>query len=90
MPFGRLEKMKLAIFKDCGVHCSDADDASGGIASFWNPIIIQGMTIFSISNHVTTRFTNLKDGSSWIISNIYALNSKNARKALWTSLINAR
>lgn len=40
MPFGRLEKMKLVVFKDCGVHCSDVDDMPGGIASFWNPRLI--------------------------------------------------
>lgn len=33
MPSRRVEKIKLAIFKDCVVHCSDADGAPGGLAT---------------------------------------------------------
>lgn len=76
------EKIKLAIFGDCGVHCVDANGSSGGIATLWNPRQLSGKVVLSSPNHIATRLFNLKDGSSWIISNIYAPNGRFARKAL--------
>lgn len=86
----RVEKIKWAIFGECGTHCVDADGAFGGIATLWNPIWILVKVFFTSPNHIATRFTSQYDGSSWIISNIYAPNGKNARKMLWSSIINAR
>lgn len=86
----KVEKIKLVVFRDCKTHYVDVDEASGGIATFWNPRLLTGKIFSTSPNHIATRFTSLKDGSSWIISNIYAPNGKNARKVLWSSIINAR
>lgn len=81
MPGRKVEKIKLAIFGDCGVHYADADGSSGGI-SLWNLRLLCGKVILSSPNYIATRLYNLKDGSSYIISNIYACNGRCARKAL--------
>lgn len=44
----------------------------------------------SSSNHIATRFEHLKDGSIWVVSNIYAPNNKVARWNLWVCLCNFR
>lgn len=90
MSGSKVEKFKLAIFGDCGVHSVDVDGASGGITTLWNPRLQCGKVVLSSPNHISTRFFNLKDGSSWIISNIYAPNGRSARKSLWSSISLAR
>lgn len=59
-----MEKLKLAIFGDCGVHCVDVDGASGGIATPVESYFLCDKVILSSPNHIATRFFNLKDGSS--------------------------
>lgn len=56
MVFEKLMKMKLVVFKDCGVHCYDADKAPRGIATFWNPRMIQGSVVVSSLNHIAPIF----------------------------------
>ena len=36
------------------------------------------------------RFSNSKDGSAWVLTNVYAPNSKWGRKALWEDITNQR
>lgn len=86
----KVKKLKLAIFGDCGVHCVDGDGASGGITTLWNLILLCGKVVLSSPNHIATRYFNLKDGSSWIISNIYAPNGRSTRKSLWSSICLAK
>lgn len=36
MGLENLSKLKHNLFKDCGMHCSDAASALRGIVTFWN------------------------------------------------------
>lgn len=81
--------MKLVVFKDCGVQCYEANGVSRSIATFWNPQLVQVLAIVTSPNNIATRYFNLIDGSSWILSNIYALNGNNSRKSLWSYMMNA-
>lgn len=90
MPGCRVEKIKLVIFRECGTSCANANGAYGGTATLCNPRWLLGKVVFTSPNHIATRFTSLSDGSSWIISNIYGPNGKNAIKMLGSCIINAR
>lgn len=51
--------------------------------TFSNQDRIQGTPILRDANHVATRFKHIRDDFSWIFSNIYAPNSKTARRNFW-------
>lgn len=87
MPKDRVDKLKF--FSSSGVHGNNYVGASGGITTFWNLSFICGLQVWEESNHVTTRFHHVRDNFSWILSNIYAPNSKATRK-FWRSLADFR
>lgn len=61
----------------------DAEGASGGIVFMWNCSIIRGV-ISQGNNMASVRFWHIKDGTSWVLTNIYAPNTKWERKSFWT------
>lgn len=74
----KVEKIKM--FNFCGVHSNKSEGASGGIVTFWNLNFIRGEPLFESTNHVATKFFHVRDIFCWIQSNIYAPNSRGARK----------
>ena len=56
---------------------SDANGASGGIATMWNPDRTMGMDI-SISTHFVAKKFTTQAGSS-IVFNLYAPNTQNGK-----------
>ena len=80
----------LLVFRGGKVLVSDSDGALGGMAVYWNDICINGEFISWNRNMINIRFSNTKDGSSWVLTNVYAPNSKWGRKALYEALTNQR
>lgn len=80
----------LLVFKSGKVLGGDVDGASSGMEVFWNDRYISRELISHNRNMMNIRFSNAKDGTSWVLTNVYAPNSKWVRKALWDSLSNKR
>ena len=80
----------LSIFKEGNIFWSDSDGASGGLAVFWINKWIQGELIYQSRNMMNVRFVNSKDNFSWVLTNVYAPNTKWGRKALWEEISNQR
>ena len=57
---------------------------------FWKSRWIQGELISQNRNMMNVRFFNSKDGFNWVLTNVYAPNSKWRRKALWEEILNKR
>ena len=53
------------------------------MAVYWNDKYIDGELISQNRNMMNIRFTNSKDYSILVLTNVYAPNSKCGRKALW-------
>lgn len=80
----------LPIFRVGKIIGNDSKGASGGMAIFWINRWIQGDLISQNINMMIVRFTNSKDGFIWVLTNVYAPNSKWGRKALWEEISNQR
>ena len=76
----------LPIFKGGRIIGNDSEGASGGMAIFWINRWIQGELISQNKNMMNVRFFNSKDDFSWVLTNVYAPNSKWGRKALWEEI----
>ncbi len=76
----------LSIFKGGKIVGSDFDGASRGLAVFWNNKWIQGDLIYHSRNMMNVRLVNTKDNFSWVLTNVYAPNTKWGRKALWEEI----
>jgi hypothetical protein len=57
----KLEVLKNYFFKDCGLHGMSFARASCGIGTFWNPKVIEGVSIVDGFNHMETKFSLLGD-----------------------------
>lgn len=73
----------LPIFRGGKIIGNDSEGASGGMAIFCINKGIQGELISQNRNMMNVRFSNSKDGFTWVLTNVYAPNSKSGRKALW-------
>ena len=60
------------------------------MAFFWNNKWIQGELLYQSINMMNVHFVNTKDNFSWVLTNVYAPNSKWGRKALWEEISNQR
>lgn len=80
----------LHLFKNGKILGNDSLGASGGLAVFWASRWIQGEIISQNSNFMNIRFNNSKDNFSWILTNVYAPNTKWGRKALWQEISDQR
>ena len=67
---------------------NDSNGSSGGMKIYWNDRSIVGKPISQNRNIMNIRFTNSKDGLYWVLTNVYAPNSKWCRKELWEALTN--
>lgn len=76
----------LPLFKNGKIIDNDSMGALGGLAIFWSSRWIQGELVSQNSNIMNIRFINSRDNFSWILTNVYAPNSKWGRKALWTKI----
>ena len=65
------------------VH-SPSNGASGGLSFFWNPLLIQGHTIFQHSNFQVLKMSNF-DVSLTLI-NVYGPNSSQDKLKIWDKL----
>ena len=57
---------------------------------YWNNKWIHGELISQNRNMMNIRFSNSKDGFAWVLTNVYAPNTKWGRKALWEDISNQR
>lgn len=64
--------------------------ASGGIATIWNLNSVKGYVLIQENNFSCIRFEHLNDGTSWVLTNIYAPNTLKARNYFWKKLIETR
>ena len=78
----------LSIFKGGKIIGSDSKGASGGMVVFWINKWIQGELIYQGKDIMNVHFVNSKDNFSWILTNVYAPNSKWGRKALREEISN--
>ena len=78
----------LPIFKKGRIIGNHFEGSSGGMAIFWINRWIQGELISQNRNMMNVRFSNSKDGFTWVITNFYVPNSKWGRKALWEEISN--
>ena len=78
----------LSIFRGGKIIGNDSKGASGGMAVYWNNKWIHGELISQNRNIMNIRFSNSKDGFAWVLTNVYAPNTKWGRKALWEDIIN--
>lgn len=77
---------KIRIFKENGVIGSNSKGASGGIVIFWNQKTIAGKEIISATNRISVQLEHIKDNFVWVLSNVYAPNTKSRRAKYWKSL----
>ena len=80
----------LLVFQGGKVLGSDFDGALDGMAIYWNDRCINGEFISQNRNMMNIIFFNSKNGSSWVLTNVYAPNSKWGRRALWEAFMNQR
>ena len=80
----------LLVFKGGKIIGNDSYGASGGMVVYQNDKCIAGELISQNKNMMNIRFTNSKDGTTWVLTNVYAPNSKWGRKALWKNITNQR
>lgn len=74
---------RLSIFKGGKIFESDSDGASGGLGVFQINKWIQGKLIYQNRNMMNVCFVNSKYNFGWVLTNVYAPNTKWGRKALW-------
>lgn len=80
----------LKMFSNGGVSGGSSKGASGGIATFWNNNNVKGEVLIQNNNMACIRFKHLKDGTSWVLTNVYAPNTKAGRSVLWRKLSSLR
>lgn len=80
----KVENIKF--FKDNYIIEGSSEGSLGGIATFWNGNSIEGEVISQDNNMTSIRFHHLKDNTSWVLTNIYAPNTKNERKKFWLKI----
>lgn len=80
----------LKFFKNGNISGGSSEGASGGIATIWNLNTVKGQIIIQESNFSCIKFEHLKDGSSWVLTNIYAPNTLKARNSFWKKIRQAR
>ncbi|XP_059067365.1 uncharacterized protein LOC131858218 [Cryptomeria japonica] len=80
----KVEKIKL--FKDGEVFSGISDGASGGIAIFWNLRRVSGEPVKQDINLDFIRFHHIGDGTSLLLTNIYAPNNRFGRRKFWKKL----
>lgn len=84
----KVEKIKFSKF--CESQGSNSDGAFGRDVTLWDSQLIQGTPICHDGNHVATLFKHLRDGFSWVLSNVYAPNNKVCRRKFWIKLSSFR
>ena len=77
----------LLVFKGGKIIGNDLDGASGGMAVYWNDKCIARELIYENRNMMNIIFTNSKDGSTWVLTNVYTPNTKWGRKTLWEKVV---
>lgn len=73
----KVEKFKF--FKNGGACGSSSNGASGGVAIFWNKSTTSRDMIDVDGNILSLKAKSIFDGKEFVITNIYAPNSKSAR-----------
>lgn len=77
MPKDKVECLKM--FSNGGVSGGSLEGASRGIATFWNKNNVKGELLIQDNNLACIRFKNLKEGTSWVLTNVYSPNTKTSR-----------
>ena len=70
----------FSIFKGGKIIGSDFEGSSYDLADFWINKWIQGELIYQNRNMMNVHFVNSIDYFSWVLTNVYASNSKWGRK----------
>lgn len=80
----------LKFLKNGNISRGSFEGASRGIATIWNLNTVKGQVIIQESNFSCIKFKHLKDGFSWVLTNIYAPNTLKARNSFWKRIRQAR
>ena len=80
----------LFLFKSGKILGGDAVGASRGMKFLWNDKNTHGELISQNRNMISIIFSNAKDDTSWVQTNVYEPNTKWGRKALWMEIFNHR
>ena len=80
----------LLVFRGGKIIGNDSDGALGGMVVYWNDKCITVELISQNRNMMNIIYTNSKDGSTSVLTNVYAPNSKWGRKVLWENITNQR
>ncbi|XP_059070347.1 uncharacterized protein LOC131860019 [Cryptomeria japonica] len=80
----KVEKIKL--FKYGEVCEGRSEGASRGIAIFWNLKRVSRELVMQDSNLASIRFNHIGDGTSLLLTNIYAPNNRLGRSKFWKKL----
>ncbi|XP_059066294.1 uncharacterized protein LOC131857624 [Cryptomeria japonica] len=80
----KVEKIKL--FKDGEVLGGSFDGAFGGITIFWNLRQISGEPVKQDSNLAFISIHHIGDGTSFLLTNIYAPNNRLGRSKFWKKM----
>lgn len=70
---------RIRIFKENKVIGTNSKGAFGGTTIFWNKNTITGKEIISAFNRNSVLLEHIKDNFVWVLSNVYAPNSKSGR-----------
>lgn len=80
----KFEKIKL--FKYGEVCEGSSDGTSGGIAIFWNLKQVSGELVTQDNNLAFIRFNHTGEGTSFLLTNIYAPNNRLGSSKFWKKL----
>lgn len=83
------EKAIASIWPRASFCVCEAEGASGGIATLWNPSKLKGSFHFDSKNHLEITLEDPGSHESWNLVNIYAPNSSRDRVLLWEQLSEA-
>lgn len=84
----KVEKIKLFKYGEfCG---GSSDGASGGISIFWNLKRVSGELITQDSYLAFIRFYHIGDGTSFLLTNVYAPNNRLGSSKFWKKLEDIR
>lgn len=77
---------KLKFFNQGGVCGISSNGAFGGVAIFWNKKTIDGDLIDEDGNIISMRVKCIAEGQEWVVTKIFAPNSKAARSMFWDKI----
>lgn len=80
----------LNMFKNGGVSGGSSEGASGGIVTFWNKNNVEGEVLIQENNLVCIRFKHINNCTTWVLTNVYAPNTKTGRSEMWRYLTRLR